>query len=146
MPKSERIFRILVIDDNPADAVLIQHAWSECDDVRTDVTVFQDSREALQFVRREGEYRTVDKPDLVMLDYRHPMNGGLALTQIKSTPELAHLPVVVLSGSSNPRDYLDAYRRHANICFRKPMDAGEFLALVCHVADTWLLKAVLPAA
>lgn len=146
MAKSERIFHILVIDDNPADAVLIQHAWSECEDVRTDVKILQDSREAMKYVKGDAPFLGAPKPDLVMLDYRHPMNGGLALTEIKSSPDFVHLPVVVLSGSSNPRDYLDAYRRHANICFRKPMEASEFLDLVCHVAETWLLKAVLPAA
>lgn len=145
MAKSDRIFHILVIEDNPADALLIQHAWSECDDVHSEVKLLQDSREALRYVKGEDPFRGAPKPDLVMLDYRHPMNGGLALTEIKSTPEFAHLPIVVLSGSSNPRDYLDAYRRHANICFRKPMDAVEFLELVCHVAGTWLLRAVLPA-
>lgn len=144
MAKSDRIFNILVVDDNPADAVLIEHAWSECEDVHTKVTLLADSREALRYVRGEGPYKGVPKPDLVMLDYRHPMNGGLALAQIKGSTEFAHLPIVVLSGSSNPRDYLDAYRRHANICFRKPMNAGEFLDLVCDVAHTWLLKAVLP--
>lgn len=145
MAKSDRIFNILVIDDNPADAVLIEHAWSECEDVRSHVRVLSDSREALRCVRGEGPYKGGPKVDLVMLDYRHPMNGGLALTELKNSEEFAHLPIVVLSGSSNPRDYLDAYKRHANICFRKPMDAGEFLDLVCDVAHTWLLKAVLPS-
>ncbi len=144
MTKSDRVFQILIVDDNPADGVLLRHAWTECGDIKSNVTVLQDSREALPFVKREGRYRDVPKIDLVMLDYRHPLNGGLALSQIKSSPEFAHLPIVVLSGSSNPRDYMDAYKQHANICFRKPNDAAEFINLVCQVADTWLLKAVLP--
>lgn len=139
MPKSDRVFNILVIDDNPADGVMLRHAWSECKDVQADVTVIQDSRSAMPYLRG-GASRT---PDLVMLDYKHPLNGGLTLAEIKSDPELNHLPVIVLSGSSDPNDYLEAYRRHANICFRKPMDADDFISLVCQVADTWLVKAVL---
>ncbi len=139
MPKPERVFDILVIDDNPADAVMIRHAWSECKHIQANVTVIQDSRRAMPYLRGQASR----KPDLVMLDYKHPLNGGLTLAEIKSDPQLNHLPVIVLSGSSDPNDYLEAYRRHANICFRKPMDADDFINLVCQVADTWLVKAVL---
>ena len=144
MKNSERIYEILVIDDNPADAHFIKHAWSECKDIRANVAILQDSREALKYVRGIGPYTKNAKPDLIMLDYRHPLNGGLALTEIKGAPDCAHLPVIVLSGSSNPRDYFEAYRMHANICFQKPIDMKQFIDLVCQVADTWLLKAVLP--
>ncbi len=138
MDASEQIFEILVVDDNPADAVLLRHAWSECKEVRSHVTILQDSRTAVEYIRKSP------RTDLVMLDYKHPWNGGAALAEIKSSQELAHVPVIVLSGSSNPRDYFDAYRKHANICFRKPIHADEFIDLVCHVAETWLMKAVRP--
>jgi len=144
MDNTERIYEILVIDDNPADAAFLKHAWAECKDIRSNVAILADSRDALRYVRGGNPYHNSAKPDLIMLDYKHPLNGGLALTEIKGDPEYAHMPVVVLSGSSNPRDYFDAYQRHANICFRKPMDIDEFISLVCQVADTWLIKAVLP--
>lgn len=146
MKKSERIFQILVIDDNPADAQFLKHAWTECKDIRSNVEILQDSREALRYIRGVDGYKDNAKPDLIMLDYRHPLNGGLALTQIKGDPDCVHLPVIVLSGSLNPKDYVEAYRRHANICFQKPTDLQQFIDLVCQVADTWLRKAVLPNA
>ncbi|MBV9266396.1 MAG: response regulator [Acidobacteriaceae bacterium] len=144
MDSSERVFHILVIDDNPADAHFLKHAWAECKDVNSNVAVLTDSRDALRYVRGAEPYKNAAKPDLVMLDYRHPLNGGLALTEIKGDPDYAHTPVIVVSGSSNPRDYFDAYSRHANICFRKPIDAQEYIDLVCKVAEIYLLTAVLP--
>jgi CheY-like chemotaxis protein len=146
MTKTGRTYEILVIDDNPADAHFLKHAWSECKDVSANVQILHDSRDALRYVRGAEPYKNHARPDLIMLDYRHPLNGGLALTEIKGDPDYAHLPVIVLSGSSNPKDYFEAYRRHANICFQKPNDVQQFIDLVCQVADTWLLKAVLPRA
>lgn len=144
MSVPDRTFQILVIDDNEADAQFIRHAWAECPDLNTNVTTLYNSRDALPYIKGSGAFRGSSQPDLVMLDYRHPLNGGLALAQIKSDPEWAHLPVVVLSGSANPQDYLDAYRQHANICFRKPIDLQEYIDLVCLVGDTYLKRAILP--
>jgi CheY-like chemotaxis protein len=144
MAKSERIYEILVTDDNPADAHFMEHAWAECKDVRSNVAILEDSRDALRYVRGAEPYSKNAKPDLIILDYRHPLDGGLALSEIKGDPDYAHLPVIVLSGSSNPKDFFEAYRRNANICFKKPMDVDQFFDLVCHLADVWLVKAVLP--
>ena len=144
MEDAERIFEILVIDDNEADAQFIRHAWSECKDLRANVTILKECRDALKYIRGAEAYKNSAKPDLVMLDYRHPLNGGLALTEIKGDPDYTHIPVVVLSGSSNPKDYFEAYQRHANICFQKPNDMDEFVHIVCLVGDAYLKKAVLP--
>jgi CheY-like chemotaxis protein len=144
MDKPDRAFEILVIDDNPADAQFLKHAWAECHDVRSNVSILHDSRDALRYVRGAEPYTRTATPDLIMLDYKHPLNGGLALTEIKGDPDYAHLPVIVLSGSVNPRDYFEAYQRHANVCFQKPIDIEQFIELVCQVADLYLKKAVLP--
>lgn len=144
MDGGDRIFEILVVDDNEADAQFIKHAWTECSDIKSNVTILKNSREALPYIRGGGQFGNTALPDLVMLDYRHPLNGGLALTDIKGDPDYAHVPIVVLSGSSNPRDYFEAYQRHANICFKKPIDIDEYIKLVCLVGDTYLKRAVLP--
>ncbi|MBV9084608.1 MAG: response regulator [Acidobacteriaceae bacterium] len=144
MQESERIFEILVIDDNPGDAALMKHAWAECTEVRSNVSVLADSRDAIKYIKGAQQYKNSAKPDLVMLDYKHPLDGGIALTEIKGDPDYCHVPVIVLSGSANPHDYFEAYQRHANICFRKPMDVEEFFRLICQVAEFWLLRAVLP--
>ena len=144
MAEKDRIYHILVVDDNEADAQFIKHAWSECSDIKANVTILSNSRDALPFIRGAGEFTNTVVPDLVMLDYRHPLNGGMALAEIKADPDYSHLPVVVLSGSSNPKDYYEAYRRHANICFKKPIDVQEYIDLVCLVGDTYLRRAILP--
>ena len=142
--QSERIYEILLIEDSPADVELAKHAWSECKAVRSNIAVLENSKDAIAYLRSIEPFRQTATPDLILLDYKMPINGGVALTEIKGDPEYLHIPVLVLSGSVNSRDYLDAYRRQANCCYQKPNKLAEFIDLVCHIADAWLLRAVLP--
>jgi CheY-like chemotaxis protein len=138
--QTDRIFEILIIEDNPADALLIQQAWEECKRVQSNVSILGDSRAAIVYLRGTDPYRGTAKPDLILLDYKLPVNGGIALTEIKGDSDYMHIPVIVLSGSHDPRDYFDAYQRGANCCFRKPGDLDSLLDLICHIAETWLVR------
>jgi two-component system, chemotaxis family, response regulator Rcp1 len=144
MPQIERQFEILVIDDNKAEAELFRQAWAECRTVKTNVSLLHDSRAAIVYLRSAPPYEKVPKPDLVMVDYKMPVDGGIALTEIKGDPDYLNTPVIVVSGSDDPRDYFDAYQRHANCCFRKPGNFDELLSLVELIAETWLRRAILP--
>jgi chemotaxis family two-component system response regulator Rcp1 len=144
MPQAETTFEILVIDDNPGDSYLIQEAWSQCQLVRSHVSVLENSKDAVSYLRCAAPYKNSPKPHLVMLDYKMPVDGGIALTEIKGDPDFLHTPVIVISGSSNPKDFLDAYQRHANCCFRKPNDLQGILDLITNLAETWLIRAVIP--
>ncbi len=76
MAENQRIFEILVVDDNEADAQFIKHAWTECPDINANVTILKDSRDAMPYIRGAGSYQNSARPDLVMLDYRHPRTVG----------------------------------------------------------------------
>ncbi len=137
-------FQVLIIDDNAPDATLLRLAWSACKSVSVETSTLDDSRDAIKFLRAADPYQGTVVPDLIMLDYKMPVDGGIALTEIKGDPEYMHLPIIVLSGSTYGRDYLDAYRRGANCCFRKPSDLENYRKLVCDIAEHWLTKAILP--
>lgn len=142
-PKSAS-HRILVIDDNPGDLKLVRLSWSQCPDVLVHLSHLEETRDAIKFLRAVEPYRDCVLPDLILLDYKMPLDGGLALVDIKGDPDFRHLPVLVYTASANPEDYLDAYRRGANCCFRKPVDLDSYFNLICHIADHWLRRAVLP--
>jgi CheY-like chemotaxis protein len=141
--ETDNLFEVLVIDDNPGDAQLMRLAWSECSLVTTNVSVLSETRDAIRYLRGVERYKGSPIPDLILLDYKMPLNGGLALTDIKGDPDFLYLPVLVFTGSSDPEDYLDAYRRGANCCFRKPVNLDSYLTLVCNIAEHWLRHAVL---
>ena len=85
-PEGERVFQILVIDDNEGDARLFQEAWAECKLVNATVSLLKDSKDAIVYLRGVEPYTNAAVPDLVLLDYKMPVDGGIALTEIKAVP------------------------------------------------------------
>ena len=140
----DRVFEVLVIDDNEADARLFQEAWAECRVVSTNISILKNSKDAIVYLRGVEPYKNTAVPDLILLDYKMPVNGGIALTEIKGDPDYMHIPMLVLSGSVDRKDYFEAYQRRANICYEKPNDLDGWISLVNHLAEHWFVRAVLP--
>lgn len=136
-------YRILLIEDNRADAELLRFAFGECGE-RISVDVLADSTRLIHYMHKQGDFAAAGTPDLVVLDYHHPINGGVALAQLGGSPDLMHIPVVVVTGSDDPRVVYEAYARHANCVFRKPCDLDSMIALACDIVRFWFNKAVLP--
>lgn len=142
--RKERTYEVLLVEDHPGDARLMREAWANCDFVRTNVTLLEDSSSVIAYLHREGAYQGAPAPDIIMVDYHMPTDGGMTLAAVRGDPALTHLPIIVLTGSDSPADLLDIYRRHANCCLKKPNDLEELLAVVEEVARHWLMRAMLP--
>src|SRR5262245_47823371 len=111
---------ILVAEDNPADVYLIQRAISE-QGINRAVCVSRDGRDAMQLISREGPYAERDDLALIILDLNLPRHDGLEiLERVRSTAELADVPVVVLTSSDSPQDRLMASQLGATCYLRKP--------------------------
>ena len=136
---------ILLIEDNPADMHLVKEAMSE---VGSQATLHwaADATDAFSFLHRSGEHAAVPTPDLVLLDLNLPgMGGKEILAVIKSDPELASVPVVVLTSSSARQDVLDSYAAHANAYMVKPVDFDEYIQLAGRIQSYWLEGVLLPS-
>jgi two-component system, chemotaxis family, response regulator Rcp1 len=137
-PRS-RPFRILLVEDNPGDADLIQEILMESAEKKA-ITVAVDGFEALQCLR-DGP-----RPDLILLDLNLPRKSGReVLEEIKSTEALQRIPVVVLTSSEADDDLSDVYRLHANCYLAKPVDLEEFTNLVRAIEQFWLGFVKLPS-
>ncbi len=80
--------RVLVIDDELDSRTLLSHTISECG---CQVIAASSGAQGLQMAR---EFR----PDLITLDLMMPsMDGWQVIRAIKADPQLAHIPVVVVS-------------------------------------------------
>jgi two-component system, chemotaxis family, response regulator Rcp1 len=135
---------ILLVEDNPADVLLIQEAFKEAR-IGNRISVARDGEEAIQYLRREGSFAEAVRPDLLLLDLHLPKrSGGEVLSEIKNDPELAEIPVIILTTSSEDEDIHQAYRLHANCYLTKPVDIDSFLALVCGIDQFWLTLVKLP--
>jgi two-component system response regulator len=104
-----------------------------------------DGVDAMAFLRKEGEYANVPRPDIILLDLNMPrMDGREVLKEIKSNEELMSIPVVVLTTSMDEIDVLKAYGLHANCYIVKPVDFEKFAEIVRTIEIFWLVVVTLP--
>jgi chemotaxis family two-component system response regulator Rcp1 len=135
---------ILLVEDNPGDVRLTIEALKDAK-VRNNLHVAKDGVEAMAFLRQEGEYADVPRPDVILLDLNLPKKDGReVLAEIKADPDLKRIPVVVLTVSQAEEDILKTYNLHANCYITKPVDLDQFLTVVKSIEDFWLTIVRLP--
>ena len=134
---TQQPIQILLVEDNPADARLAREAFREAG-IAASIDWVGDGEQAVAYLRKEGSYASVCKPDFVLLDLNLPRrNGREALADIRQIPELKDLPVFILTTSAAEQDILKAYALNANCYFIKPMDLDEFVRLAGAMARFW---------
>ena len=145
MTTDARPIEILLVEDNAADVRLTIEALRE-GKVRNSLTIARDGEEALAVLQRRGEHATAPRPDLILLDLNLPKKDGReVLAIVKEDPDLRRIPVVVLTTSSAEVDILKSYELHANCYITKPVDLGQFVAVVKSIDDFWLTVVRLPS-
>jgi two-component system, chemotaxis family, response regulator Rcp1 len=113
--------------------------------VHINLHVASDGVEAMAFLGRKGEHSGVPRPDLILLDLNLPKKDGReVLGEIKESPTLKSIPVVILTTSASEADILRSYRLHANCYINKPVDLDGFLAVVKSIDSFWLSVVKLP--
>ncbi|MEV3929943.1 MULTISPECIES: response regulator [unclassified Streptomyces] len=135
---------VLLVEDDPGDELMTREAFED-NKIRNTLHVVRDGQEALDFLYRQGEYADAPRPDLVLLDLNLPRyDGRQVLEQIKTDPELALIPVVVLTTSSAEEDILRSYKLHANAYVTKPVDLEQFIGAVRQIDDFFVSVVRLP--
>jgi two-component system, chemotaxis family, response regulator Rcp1 len=133
--------RLLLVEDNEADVVLMQEALCEAG-MSADVEVASDGEQALEALRDGGPL-----PDLVLLDLNLPRKDGReVLEEVKTDPELCGVPILVLTTSQSPADVAFAYRNHANAYLRKPNGLDGLMSVTTAIRDFWVGAVTLPGA
>ena len=66
------------------------------------------------------------------------------LEQLKATPDLRRIPVIILSSSRADRDITESYDRYANGYITKPDEFGAMRDVVEAIEDFWFGAATLP--
>ena len=142
--EGERPIEVLLVEDDPGDVMMTREAFQDYK-LHNQLHVVSDGAEAMEFLRQEGEYAGRPRPDLVLLDLNLPrMDGRQVLEAIKSDPELASIPVVVLTTSENEDDVLRSYSLHANAYVTKPVDFARFIEVIRQIDDFFVTVVRLP--
>jgi two-component system, chemotaxis family, response regulator Rcp1 len=136
--------QVLLVEDNIGDVRLTQEAFREADPT-IHLHVASDGVEAMAFLRHQGSYLHVPRPDLILLDLNLPkMDGREVLAHIKEDDSLKLIPTVVLTTSDAEADIVKSYQLQANCYLTKPVQLEAFEILVKSINDFWLTKVKLP--
>ena len=135
---------VLLVEDDPGDELMTREAFED-NKIGNTLHVVRDGEEALDFLYRRGDHTDAPQPDLILLDLNLPKyDGRQVLEKIKSDPDLAHIPVVVLTTSAAEEDILRSYKLHANAYVTKPVDLDQFIAAVRQIDDFFVQVVRLP--
>lgn len=143
--KTIRPIEILLVEDSPSDADLTVDAFSDAR-VLNNLHWVEDGVEALTFLRRQGQYSDVPRPDLILLDLNMPKKDGReVLAEIKADSQLKRIPVIILTTSAAERDVLKTYELNGNCYVTKPIDVEQFMSVVKIIEAFWLAVVQLPS-
>lgn len=138
---------ILLVEDNPKDIELTLAALDRSQ-LANEVIVVRDGAEALDYLFCRGPHagRNTGDPAVVLLDLKLPKVDGLeVLAKVKASPNLKHLPVVMLTSSREEQDIVRSYALGVNAFVVKPVDFREFFEAIQNVGVFWAILNEPPA-
>ena len=133
---------ILLVEDNPSDEELTLHALEKYK-FTNKIFVVRDGAEALEYIFGTGKYSKRDNnchPKVILLDLKLPKVDGLeVLRRIKADPKTNHIPIVVLTSSTQETDIVESYKLGVNSYIVKPVDFKQFTESIREIGMYWLL-------
>ena len=131
--------RILLAEDDPNDRELTVTALRDYR-LSNELIAVKDGVEALDYLLRRGQYAGLPpgNPAVALLDLKMPRMGGVeVLREIRATPSLRLLPVVILTSSKEEADIADSYGLGANAYVVKPVDFHDFVDAIKTTGLFW---------
>jgi CheY-like chemotaxis protein len=139
-----QMVNVLLVEDDDGDVLMTREAFEHYK-IRNTLHVVTDGEQAIQFVRREGDFADAPRPGLIMLDLNLPRRDGLeVLAEIKADPELRLIPVVILTTSQAEEDIIRSYALHANAYVSKPVDFERFIEVIRQIDNFFITVVKLP--
>jgi two-component system response regulator len=128
---------ILLVEDNPADVELTLRAFRK-NNLSNRIRVARDGVEAVEFLFADDG--AAAELCVVLLDVKMPRMDGLeVLRRMRADPRTRHLPVVMMTSSSEESDRIASYDLGANSYIVKPVDFDNFTEALRVIGTYWLL-------
>jgi two-component system, chemotaxis family, response regulator Rcp1 len=138
--------KVLLVEDDVGDVKLTTEAL-KTSKIKVGLDVVNDGEQALDYLRKKGNFKSASTPDLVLLDLNLPKKDGReVLKEIKADELLKKIPVVILSTSDQDADICKSYGAGANCYISKPVSFEEFKKVVQSIEDFWFVIVKLPKA
>jgi CheY-like chemotaxis protein len=125
-PKDYSKYTVLIVDDIPVNIILLKTMLAR---INVQILTAVDGRQALETVRKL-------KPELVLLDIQMPVMNGLdVLKEMKNSPELKDIPVIMVSAYTSPEDIEQSMSLGASGFIKKPVIMDILLSSVTSELD-----------
>lgn len=125
---------ILLVDDDEDDRKLFCEAAADIDKAIICVTAFN-GEQALSYLGNDAN----EIPDYIFLDLRMPgLSGHDCLAEIKKTPRVAHVPVIVYTTSREVKESIELKKMGAAHFMSKPVLPDDVYYLLSFVlGEKW---------
>ena len=131
---------ILLVEDNPADILLIQRAFRQADLSHISLQIVRDGDAAVLYLSGEREYLDRERyplPILILLDLKLPRRSGHEVLEwLRQQPDLKRLPVIMLTAKAQDRDVLEGYKTGADMYLTKPFNPAELIAFAKRILSS----------
>jgi len=123
---------IVLVEDDDGHATLVERNLGRSG-VSNRIVRLKDGQEALDFLSGQAGASTGDlkQPILLLLDIKMPRVDGVeVLRQLKSRPETALIPVIILTTTDDPREIQRCYELGCSVYITKPVDYVAFVEAI----------------
>jgi CheY-like chemotaxis protein len=120
---------ILLAEDDDGHATLIQRNLIRAG-LDNPIVRVNDGQQALDYIARKGQFaqRPAEENILLLLDISMPrMDGFQVLKELKSQSATAHIPVIMLTTTDDPRDVARGYEMGCSVYVTKPVQYQSFV-------------------
>ncbi len=147
MTRSTLPIRILVAEDDADDRMMIKDAFEESR-LGNPVDFVEDGVQLMDYLTRQGDYAKLADhpyPGFILLDLNMPRKDGrTALREIKASPVLQRIPIVILTTSKAEEDIVRTYNLGVNSFICKPVTFDSLVEIVKTVGRYWIEIVALP--
>jgi CheY-like chemotaxis protein len=129
---------VLLVEDDPADALLITRAMDKVE-IPARVVHLKDGDAAVEYLSGAGTTRDKELPQLVVMDLKLPRRSGIEVLEWmrQQTSAVARIPVIMLSSSHHGVDIDRAYRHGVNSYLVKPESSDQLLSMMTVLKTYW---------
>lgn len=128
-----------MVEDNPGD-IRLTREYFKAYQMSNHLSVVKDDREALGFLRGQGEYACATLPDIILMSIRMLWDDNARLLkQIKRDAIWAQIPVVILTAFAGEEEILDK-NLPISLCVPKPLTLDCLVAIVKRLGNFGLIS------
>lgn len=133
-------------DDDEDDRLMAKEAFEE-NKLSNSLYFVKDGEELMDYLHKRGDFNdsNAPTPGLILLDLNMPKKDGrTALSEIKSSPILKRIPVVILTTSKSEEDIVKSYDLGVSSFIPKPVTFDNLVNVIKTITGYWFGIVVLP--